>query len=67
MKEILHEYGFLIIAVIVVVALILIVSVAKAKISKSANATTDSLNTMSSSAIDGAKKQVDNSILVDGN
>ena len=60
MKEIFHEYGFLIIAVIVVVALILIVSVAKGKISKSADATTESLNNMSSNAIKNAEGTIGN-------
>ena len=60
MKEILHEYGFLIIAVIVVAALILIVSVAKGKIANSADATTNSLNNMSSNAIRNAEDTIGN-------
>lgn len=60
MKEILHEYGFLIIAVIVVVALIVIVSAAKTKIAKSANETTDNLTNMSTDGLNRAHEAVGN-------
>ena len=60
MKEILHEYGFLIIAVLVVVALIVIVSAAKTKIAKSANTTTDNLDQMSNTAIGKALEEGNN-------
>lgn len=54
MKEILHEYGFLIIAVIVVVALIVIVSAAKKRIADSANSTTTTLSDMSTNSLEKA-------------
>ena len=54
MKEILHEYGFLIIAVIVVVALIVIVSFAKKRIGESANNTVTQLDNMSTSSLNNA-------------
>lgn len=60
MKEILHEYGFLIIAVIVVVALIVIVSIAKSKVQKSANDTTSKLDSMSSQSLNQAQTEFDN-------
>lgn len=62
MKEILHEYGFLIIAVIVVVALIVIVTAAKKNIATSANDTTTSLQSMGSSAITNANTQMQDAI-----
>lgn len=60
MKEILNEYGFLIIAVIVVVALIVIVSAAKTKIAKSANETADNLSSMSTTGLNRASEEVGN-------
>lgn len=57
MKEILHEYGFLIIAVIVVVALIVIVSAAKTRIAKSAEGTTTTLDNMSTDSLNKASEE----------
>lgn len=59
MKEILHEYGFLIIAVIVVVALIVIVSAAKSKVQNSAKSTTDKLDSMSNQSLTQAQNVFD--------
>lgn len=65
MKEILHEYGFLIIAVIVVVALIVIVSAAKKKIATSADDTTNSLKNMSTTSLNQAQNQMNSAISQD--
>ena len=59
MKEIIHEYGFLIIAVIVVVALIVIVSAAKSKVQNSANSTTTKLDNMSTQSLNQAQDAFD--------
>lgn len=59
MKEILHEYGFLIIAVIVVVALIVIVSAAKKKIADSANSTITTLSGMSTKSLEKASSDAE--------